>query len=578
MSVRASNSTTLVVLATSDLHGALTPKDSAQGSLANLSSVIADERAKAAVSDDQVLLVDNGDALQGSDVMDWCATSNGLRAEHPVIAAFAELKYDAITLGNHEFDYGMTALSQRIGEATQPVVSCNIAGVDHVVPWTILKRDVTLPSGTTEELRIGITGVCPPETAQWNAARLPETVQFTPIMPALKRSCAELRAAGADVVICLAHIGITADDTPCVRPDGSHVNKNETTLEVLSMSSLDAVILGHTHVSFQTDANAKIPAVLPAAHGAELGKLTLELSHDGKSWQVGNTRATALPAAAQPQKLITPALNNARQRAQNWLDEPIGQSEISFNSALALTMPTPLSNLLGDALIAAAAPFGKGFPVLATVPMLRTGGRTNALNYTHIAAGTLRRRDLIAAYPFQSSLQLVQTTAQALRDDLRKGARIYGDLTKQTQLFNTDVPRFTVNIVHGATYQIHLDAAPDATNRVSPLKIQGITLANDTPLLVATDDYRVQTGKITGTVCEGPEMSLRQTLEAYLTHTTPTQASHGALRPEAWHLEAAKGSNATFNAPRDTPLPANIRPAACQSGTHPQLTTLEMMF
>ncbi len=78
--------------------------------------------------------------------MDWCATPDGLRAKHPVIAAFAELKYDAITLGNHEFDYGMTALSPRIGEATQPVVSCNIAGVDHVVPWTILKRDVPLPA------------------------------------------------------------------------------------------------------------------------------------------------------------------------------------------------------------------------------------------------------------------------------------------------------------------------------------------------------------------------------------------------------------------------------------------------
>ena len=241
-------------------------------------------------------------------------------------------------------------------------------------------------------------------------------------------------------------------------------------------------------------------------------------------------------------------------------------------------MPTPLSNLLGDALVAAAAPFGKGFPVLATVPMLRTGGRTNALNFTRIAAGTLRRRDLIAAYPFQSSVQLVQTTAQALRNDLRKGARIYGDLTKQTQLFNADVPRFTANIVHGATYQIHLDAAPDETNRVSPLKIHGITLTNDTPLLVATDDYRVQTGQISGTVCEGPEMSLRQTLESYLAHATPTQASHGARRPEAWHLESGKGSTATFNAPRDTPLPANIRPASCQSETHPQITTLEMMF
>ena len=77
MSAIASKSTPLVVLATSDLHGALTPKNSAQGSLANLSSVIADEQAKAAVSGDQLLLLDNSDTLQGSDVMDWCATPDG---------------------------------------------------------------------------------------------------------------------------------------------------------------------------------------------------------------------------------------------------------------------------------------------------------------------------------------------------------------------------------------------------------------------------------------------------------------------------------------------------------------------
>ena len=81
-----------------------------------------------------------------------------LRAEHPVIAAFTGLEYDAITLGNHEFDYGVTALSQRIGETMPPVVSCNITRVDHVAPWTILEHKVTLPSGSTEELRIGITG------------------------------------------------------------------------------------------------------------------------------------------------------------------------------------------------------------------------------------------------------------------------------------------------------------------------------------------------------------------------------------------------------------------------------------
>jgi 2',3'-cyclic-nucleotide 2'-phosphodiesterase (5'-nucleotidase family) len=118
----------LRVIATSDLHASLLPYDYCANravsgrSLSEISRQIATARAQVPNS----LLFDNGDFLQGTPLADFVASRLRRRRVHPVIAAFNTLGYDAVTLGNHEFNYGVPFLSSALTDARFPVVSANI--------------------------------------------------------------------------------------------------------------------------------------------------------------------------------------------------------------------------------------------------------------------------------------------------------------------------------------------------------------------------------------------------------------------------------------------------------------------
>jgi len=117
------------------------------------------------------LLLDNGDFLQGTPLADTAIADLKRGIPHPMIAALNLLEYDAITLGNHEFDYGLDALSLALKDCKIPVVSANVrtSPTAHLVqPWTIIDREVVCDDGTSETLRLGVIGLVTPQISDWN--------------------------------------------------------------------------------------------------------------------------------------------------------------------------------------------------------------------------------------------------------------------------------------------------------------------------------------------------------------------------------------------------------------------------
>ena len=123
----------------------------------------------AGISEDTVreYLRDNGDFLQGTPLADFVASRSRRRRAHPVIAAFNTLGYDAVTLGNHEFNYGVPFLTSALTDAQFPVVSANIVtrlgnsplrDQTFVPPYAILKRRVMDRDGRMHNMRIGVIG------------------------------------------------------------------------------------------------------------------------------------------------------------------------------------------------------------------------------------------------------------------------------------------------------------------------------------------------------------------------------------------------------------------------------------
>src|SRR6185503_7073978 len=125
--------TTLTVLHTNDLNGQILPRDG-NGGMAELATLIRRERPD--------LILDGGDMFTGTMISDEFFGK-------PMIEILNKLGYAAVALGNHEFDYGIPELRNRLKEARFPVLSANVSGIPEVKPYTILN---------VKGLRIGVIG------------------------------------------------------------------------------------------------------------------------------------------------------------------------------------------------------------------------------------------------------------------------------------------------------------------------------------------------------------------------------------------------------------------------------------
>src|SRR5690606_29393671 len=126
------------------------------------------------------ILVDNGDFLQGNPMGDYIAYERGMKEGdvHPIVAGMNVLGYDASTLGNHEFNYGLDFLEKTLAVANSAVVCAIVAkgklaahGRDDEVllkPYVILDRKLKDGAGNEHPIRIGLIGFVPPQIKNWD--------------------------------------------------------------------------------------------------------------------------------------------------------------------------------------------------------------------------------------------------------------------------------------------------------------------------------------------------------------------------------------------------------------------------
>lgn len=265
--------TELRILATTDLHMhvlsydyfAERPSDSF--GLERTAALIAAERATATNS----LLLDNGDFLQGNPMGDYLAeTSRTARHRpHPAIAAMNLLQYDAATLGNHDFSFGLPFLERTLSGAQFPYVSTNItrgAGLP-LVDRIVLRRELMGQDGIRRPIAIGLLGFLPPQTAEWEP-ELRGVMEIDDILIAAERGIAALKQDGADLIIALSHSGIG--------PLAASPRMENAATALAALPGIDVVIAGHTHRIFPAPDHGDSPGI-----DAELGALAGKPCGDG---------------------------------------------------------------------------------------------------------------------------------------------------------------------------------------------------------------------------------------------------------------------------------------------------------
>ena len=262
----AESTVRLRLLGTTDLHVNVLPynyyadKEDVTVGLARTATLIAKARAESKNS----LLLDNGDTIQGNPLGDFVARERGLKKGdvHPVYKAMNLLKYDATTVGNHEFNYGLDFLAAAHSGLTFPVVAANVetagSGKPYFKPYEILTRQVTDEQGQVHSLKIGVIGFVTPQITTWDKAALAGKVTTADIVDAARRYVPELRAQGADIVVALCHSGLSAEPRQGLEENAAWY--------LTEVPGIDAIVTGHQH---QGLSGPRISSDCPAADSAK---------------------------------------------------------------------------------------------------------------------------------------------------------------------------------------------------------------------------------------------------------------------------------------------------------------------
>jgi 2',3'-cyclic-nucleotide 2'-phosphodiesterase/3'-nucleotidase len=565
----------LRILATTDLHMHLTGHDyvtdrpdPARG-LTRLATLIAEARAEA--GDRTVLLLDNGDALQGSPLGEVALAAPD--SPHPWAVAVAELGYDAIGLGNHDFDYGLDLVDRLRAAVACPVLSANLMR-DRAPFAPVAALDRTVRAGGADwAIRIGLFSVLPPGTSRWNAHHLDGQARTTEILPAARLCRDMLAKAGSDVVVALAHTGIGAYEA---------VRAEENAGRPLGrIDGIDAMVLGHTHLCLPgpahdglTDVDADRgtisgrPAVMPGWAAGQLGVIDLDLQADADGRWRCTGHSVALRRLARPGPPVAEAPSLSARLApihaetRHAMDRVVGATSQRLHSYFAMVGEDRGLALVAAAQAAALRKAVRGTP-LADLPLVsaaapaRTGGRGGPGHFTDIPAGPLRLRHVMDLCPYPNRLAAAIVTGRALRDWIEVAASQFHTLAAPapsplTQPLRDPVhPGHAFDVLFGLEYGIDPTGPPrfdpDGTDRdpqagrARDIRLDGRPIDPDDRVLVAMTGYRAQGGGAVPGLVEPVALDLplvRDALVDYLAGDLPEDPIAAAPWPWRFDLPA----------------------------------------
>jgi 5'-nucleotidase len=418
-SAQKSERTTLTVLGTNDVHGHVRRTAVFAGYVDNV-------RKRREGDGGGVLLVDAGDMWQGT-------LESNLGEGAAMVQAYAELGYDAATIGNHEFDYGPVgpeatpqspdddprgALKARLREVRFPVVAANLldAETGERVQWPNVDPSILRE---VAGIRVGIVGVTSEETLETTISANVKGLEVGPVAKTIEAQATRLREQGAQVIVVAAHAG-----GDCTRfDDPSSLGSCDRDAEIFEVARdlpqglVDVIVGGHTHQGIAHEVGG-IAIVEAYAKGRAFSRV--DLTFDRGQQRVVRTRihppepicADLDPergrcepepyagAPVEPSEQVLQAVSEHLERAREASREKLG---IELEEAMHVDFDeeSPLGNFLADLMLRVRSS--------ADVALVNGGGIR-----ADLPAGPLTYGELYEAFPFDNRFATVELPAKAL--------------------------------------------------------------------------------------------------------------------------------------------------------------------
>lgn len=391
-----------VILHTNDVHGRIVEEKGVIGD-AKLATVIEDERAK---TDQTTLVVDAGDAFQGLPISN--STKGEARAE-----ILNKMGYDAMAVGNHEFDFGLDEAKKYKEILNFPLLSSNtyVNGARLFEASTIVDKDKTVDGD-----EFVVIGVTTPETATKTHPRNVEGVTFTEPIAEVNKVIEEIDAKALATgknhknYIILAHLGV--DTTTPVEWRGS------TLAEALSKNprltgKRVVVIDGHSHTVESTTYGNNVTYNQTGSYLHNVGKITFKAGQIlGTPSQIKADDAKKLTANAEIAKMVDAI--KSKYDAENAVvvvaNSPV---ELNGDRENVRVRETNLGNVVADALYE----YGQtGFANKTDIAVTNGGG----LRETIAKDKPITKGNVIAVLPFGNTISQIKVTGQNIQDMFEK--------------------------------------------------------------------------------------------------------------------------------------------------------------
>ncbi len=283
----AARAVPITVVGTNDLHGRVERTAALSGHLKPL-------RALRAKDGGAVVVVDGGDMFQGT-------LESNLEEGKAVVAAYNAVGYDAVAIGNHEFDFGPAgalstpkdgaddargALKARAAEAKFPFLAANVIddATGKPVAWPNVKATTTF---TKAGVKIGVIGVTTTDTPKTTIASNFKGLRTAPLLETIQQQAEALRKDGCVVVVVAAHAGGKCGFTD----DPQRLDSCEADAEIMKVARalpaklVDVIVAGHTHQQMAHEVNG-IAVIESWANGRGFGRVDLDVDIKNKTTRV----------------------------------------------------------------------------------------------------------------------------------------------------------------------------------------------------------------------------------------------------------------------------------------------------
>lgn len=414
------------ILHVNDFHGFATAykpygSEEEQGGLAYLAQRVEELR-----SEKPTLLVAAGDMIQGNN---WANLFQGKSS----IEAMNSMKFDAVVVGNHEFDFGQAILKERIQEANFPFLGANVAGLSQLKSYVVKNLD---------GLSIAVIGVVTGDTPTTTHPKNVSGLQFSSPVDTVEKYVRELRAKN-DIIVVLSHIGFSADMELAKKVEG-----------------IDVIVGGHSHTKVAKPAVVGKTHILQAfEHGKVLGVLDLTVKN-GTIIQA-HSRLEPISPGGKENREVGSIVAKYQKQVDSFMDVTVGESLVDLDGVNVRRQETNLGNLITDIMRKAA---GADAAII-------NGGTIR----TSIKKGKIKVSDVYAVVPFDNYIVAIKLTGRQIRETLEHGV----------SAIEAGEGRFPQISGIAFTFNRHAQAG----SRVKEVFIGGRPIVADKEYTVATNDF-----------------------------------------------------------------------------------------